>query len=118
MWARWDSTVRTLRKSEEAISLLVWPSGLSGELGAELRVEVGAALGGELDRAHQLGVGGVLEHVADGAGAQRRPGEGRVVLHGEHHNLGLRRAASELRDRLQARLAAHIEVKHQHPRSA
>ena len=40
---------------------------LRGEAGAELRVEIGAPLGGQQDRAHQLAVGGVLEHIADRA---------------------------------------------------
>src|SRR5664279_1905007 len=38
--------------------------GNGGQLGAELGIEVGAALSCELDRVHKLGVSGVLEHVA------------------------------------------------------
>ena len=137
--ARWDSTVRTLRNSEPAISLLVWPSAISfstsssrgerlsgrlvvdrldGELRGEFRVQIRAAFGGEHDRVRQLRVSGIFEHVAERAGPQRRARERRILLHRQYHDLSLRRVGAQLRDRVQARYPAHVEVQDEDLRAA
>ena len=81
-----------------------------GEPGAELGVEVGPALRGRADRLHELGVGGLLEHVAARAGLQRLARERGVVLHRQHDHGG---ALRELGDRGQARRPGHVEVEDQ-----
>ena len=109
MCARCDSTVRTeriellgdlgVRVAERdqpqdldlALGEVVRrPRGLGrrgGECSAEPRVEVGAALGHPPHGVDELVVGGLLEHVAGGAGAQRPARELRVLLHREDHDV-------------------------------
>ena len=60
------------------------------QLGAEGRLQVGVADGGAAHRLDQLGVGGLLEHVAAHAGLQGAAGKGGLVLHRQHDDLRLR----------------------------
>ena len=59
----------------------------------------------------ELGIRGLLEHVAEGARLECLAGERGVVLHREHHDGGL---LHELGDRGQAGRARHVEVEHEH----
>ena len=132
MWERWDSTVRTLRKSWSAISEFVWPEGdqaqdvelavgepvaslrrVGGEPRPELGLEVGAPGGGEVDGGDQLLVDGLLEHVAEHAALDRLARVGGLVLHRQHDDPGLRRRVPKLGHRVGARTARHVEVEHQ-----
>ena len=136
MWARWVSTVRTERNSCSPISAFVWPSAMSRRTSASRseRLPGGPAAcsgvvasrapsagfryvpprrrGGGLD---ELGVGGLLQDVAERARAERAAGVLRVLLHREDDGLGLRGALGDTRQRLQRRLlAGHVEVEHEH----
>ena len=61
-----------------------------GQRPAQLGVDVGAASGRDPDRLGQLALGGLLEHVAGGAGAEQVARPARVVLHREHDDRGRR----------------------------
>ena len=121
MCARCDSTVRTLRKSCCAISLFVCPSAISRrtsisrslsvaarpaslrlgrEPRAELRMQIGAPARQRPHRLDQLGVGRLLQHVAERARPHRLARESGVVLHREHDDLGLRELLPQARYRL------------------
>ena len=57
---------------------------------AELRLQIGATLGGHAHGLDQLLAGGLLEDVAEDAGLERLARERGLVLHGEHDDLGIR----------------------------
>ena len=62
------------------------------------------------DGVHDLGVGGLLEHVAARAGVERLAQVARVVLHREHEHLCLRSVLPQRRDDLDPALAGHHDV--------
>jgi len=73
--------------------------------------------GGAAHRLVQLLLGGLLENVPDGARSQCAPSKGRLLLHGQDHYVRLGRLLAEGGDGLQARLARHVEIEHQHRRA-
>ena len=87
---------------------------LAGDAGAERRVEVRLVRGGAADRLDKLAVGRLLEHVAERARGERLAREGRLGLHRQHDDLGIGHLGAQRRDRVEARLARHVEVKHEH----
>jgi hypothetical protein len=62
----------------------------------------------------ELGVGGLFEHVAERAGAERLTREHRIVLHRQHDDPGLGRFFEDPGDRRQARLPGHVQGEDQH----
>jgi hypothetical protein len=137
MWARWDSTVRMEMKSCSAISALVCPRarsrrtptsrsvrwsggpvgpGDSAAIGAP-DLWVGLAARGEADGLDELALDRVLQHVAEGPGAEGLAGERRVRLHGEDDDLRVRELLAEPGDRGEARLSGHVEVEDENPRA-
>ena len=135
MWARCDSTVRTLRKSCAAISAFVWPSAIrrristsrslsssGGPAGsaarrhasAELGLEIGVAGGRRADGLHELLVGGLLEHVGARAGLQRLARERGVLLHRQHHHSVAGDASRRRGIAGRLELARHVEVEDEH----
>jgi len=88
--------------------------GLGSEPSTELRLQVGAALGGHADGLDELLAGGLLEDVAQHAGLERLPGEGGLVLHGEHDDLRSRRLLPDRGDRRQSGPPRHVDVEDQH----
>ena len=70
--------------------------------------------GGAADRFDELAVGRLLEHVAGRARSERLARERRLGLHRQHDDLRVGRLGAQRRDRVEARLARHVEVEHQH----
>jgi hypothetical protein len=62
---------------------------LGGQPGSQVRLEVRAALGGETHRLDELGVGSLLEDVAQHAGLHGLAREGGLGLHGQDHDPSL-----------------------------
>ena len=85
-------------------------AALGGEPRAELRLEVGAALGRHADRLQQLVLGRLLGQVARRAQPQRLGGEARIALRREHDHARPLVMLPQARDRGQARLARHVQV--------
>src|SRR5687768_10615531 len=81
---------------------------------AEVRVEPGTAARGGADGLHELGPRRVLKDVASRAGLKRLAGKRGIVLHRQDHHRGIRGRLGNLRDRLQARAARHVEIEHQY----
>ena len=55
----------------------------------QLGIQIRPSLGGGADRGLELGRVGRLDHVGRRARGQRLARESRVVLHGQHHDLGV-----------------------------
>ena len=81
---------------------------------AERGVQVGLAGRGTAHRLDQLGIGGLLEDVADRARAQRLPRVRGRILHRQHDDLRVGRLSADRRDRFEARAPGHVEVEHEH----
>ena len=79
-------------------------------------VEVALAHGGAMHRFDELLVGGLLEHVAERAGAQRLARKRGLLLHRQHDDLGAGRLRTDRGNRLEAGAAGHVEIEYQHPR--
>ena len=77
-------------------------------------MHVAAAAGDVADRGDDVGVDGLLEDVAGGAGVERLADVARVVLHREDQHLRLGRVVQHVRDRLDARLPGHDDVHQDH----
>ena len=69
---------------------------------------------GAAHRLDELVVGGLLEHVAERARAQRLARERRLLLHRQDDDLGVGRLLADHGDRLEARAAGHVQVEHEH----
>ena len=87
-----------------------------GELGAQLRVQVGLTGCRGAHRVDQLVAGRVLQHVAERAGAHCLSRECRVLLHREDDDRRLRRLLAQLRDGRQARALGEVQVEYEYTR--
>ncbi len=84
--------------------------GLGRDPRAELRVEVDLSARGTLDGLDKLALGRLFQHVRERTGPKCLTRERRVLLHRQHDDLGVRRLATELRDRLEDGPSRHVEI--------
>jgi hypothetical protein len=89
--------------------------GRHGERGAQPWVEVGLAGRRPADGFDELGVGGLLQNVAERAGPHGLTRELGIVLHGENDDPRGRGGGGEARHRFERCLSArHVEIEHKH----
>jgi hypothetical protein len=92
----------------------VLDGGLRGDRRAERGVEIGAAGYHAADRADELAVRRLLEHIRRGAGAQGGAGHRGVGLHRQDHHPRARRVPRQVGEDGEPRAARHGEVEDEH----
>jgi hypothetical protein len=110
----WTSAISRRTSTSRGLRFPAWRTSHRPQQGRDAATDVALATGDFPDGPRQPGVGGALEHVADCSGVDRLLRERRIVLHGQHDDLGVRDLLAQPADRVQAGCVRHAQIDGQH----